>query len=94
MMAVGCAIRVGLLDPISVPLMLSSNTLIPYGNFAARKILRHEFNKKVWACALEFYKNHYIPRTAYQRRVIDFVFERINSMAIIQMIAKKKSTLC
>lgn len=89
MFAVGCAIRVGLLDPLSVPMMLSSNTLIPYGNFAARKSLRQEFNQKVWACALEFYKNHYVPRTAYQRRVIDFVFERIISMATIQMIAKK-----
>lgn len=89
MLAVGCAIRVGLLDPLSVPMMLSSNTLIPYGLFASRKSLRHEFNQKVWTCALEFYKSHYVPRTAYQRRVIDFVFERINSMAIIQMIAKK-----
>lgn len=89
MLAVGCAIRVGLLDSLSVPMMLSSNTLIPYGNFAARKSLRHEFNKKVWLCVLEFYKSHYIPRTAYQRRIIDFVFERVISMAIIQMIAKK-----
>ena len=89
MLAVGCAIRVGLIDPLSVPMMLTSNTLIPYGNFAAKKSLRKEFNQKVWACVLEFYKNHYIPRTAYQRRVIDFVFERIISMATIQMIAKK-----
>lgn len=89
LLAVGCAIRVGLLDPLSVPMMLSSNTLIPYGLFASRKSLRCEFNQKVWACALEFYKSHYVPRTAYQRRVIDFVFERINSMAIVQMIAKK-----
>lgn len=90
MLAVGCAIRVGLLEPLSVPMLLSSNTLIPYGNFAAKKALRKEFNQKVWDCALEFYKRHYVPRTAYQRRVIDFVFERINSMAIIQMITKRK----
>lgn len=89
MLAVGCAIRGGLLDPLSVPMMLSSNTLIPYGLFASRKSLRYEFNQKVWACALDFYKNHYVPRTAYQRRVIDFVFERIKSMAIIQMISKR-----
>lgn len=89
MLAVGCAIRVGLLDSLSVPMMLNSNTLIPYGHFAAPKSIRHEFNRKVWACALEFYKNHYVPRTAYQRRAIDFVFERIKSMAIIQMIVKR-----
>lgn len=89
MLAVGCAIRAGLLDPLSVPMMLTSNTLIPYGLFAARKSLRKEFNQKVWACALDFYKKHYVPRTAYQRRIIDFVFERINSMAIVQMITNK-----
>lgn len=92
MLAVGCAIRVGLLDPLSVPMMLSSNTLIPYGNFATSKSLRQEFNQKVWACALEFYKSYYVPRTAYQRRVIDFVFERIISMATVQMITKKNLT--
>lgn len=90
MLAVGCAIRAGLLDPISVPTMLSSNTLIPYGLFAARKSIRQEFNQKLWACALDFYKNHYVPRAGYQRRVIDFVFERISSMAIVQMITSRK----
>ncbi len=88
LLAVGCAIRAGLLDPLSVPQMLSSNTLIPYGNFAAKKIIRYEFNKKLWACALDFYKNYYTPRVGYQRRVIDFAFERVVSMAIIQMILK------
>ena len=88
MFAVGCAIRSGLLEPLSVPTLLSTNTLIPYGNFAASKKIRYEFNQRLWACALDFYKNYYIPRSGYQRRVIDFVFERISSMAIIQMVAK------
>jgi hypothetical protein len=73
---------------LSVPTLLSTNTLIPYGNFAASKKIRYEFNQRLWACALDFYKNYYIPRSGYQRRVIDFVFERISSMAIIQMVAK------
>jgi hypothetical protein len=90
MLAVGCAIRAGLLDPISVPAMLNSNTLIPYGNFASRKSLRFNFNEKLWACALDFYKNYYVPRTGYQKRVIDFVFERIASMAIVQMVVERK----
>jgi hypothetical protein len=90
MLAVGCAIRTGLIDPISVPTMLSSNTLIPYGIFAARKSIRCEFNQKIWACALDFYKNYYIPRSGYQRRVIDFAFERICSIALVQMITKAK----
>lgn len=87
---VGCAIRSGLLEPLTIPQMLLSTTLIPYGNFAAKKSIRFEFNQKIWACALDFYKNHYIPRSAYQRRVIDFVFERIISMAIVQMVTKFK----
>jgi len=87
--ATGCAIRAGLLEPLSVPKMLSSNTLIPYGNFASKKEIKHDFNERLWWCAHEFYKNHYIPRNGYQRRVIDFVFERITSMALIQMIVNK-----
>jgi hypothetical protein len=90
MLAVGCAIRAGLLESISVPTMLSSNTLIPYGLFAATKSIRQEFNQKLWSCALDFYKHHYVPRSAYQRRVIDFVFERISSMAIVQLITRRK----
>ncbi len=90
MLAIGCAIRAGLIDPISVPIMLSSNTLIPYGLFAARKSIRYEFNAKIWSCALDFYKNYYTPRTGYQRRVIDFAFERISSIAVMQMITKNK----
>ena len=88
MFGVGCAIRFGLLDPTSVPQMLASTTLIPYGNFAAKKSIRFDFNQKVWDCALYFYKHYYRPRTGYQRRVIDFVFERIISMAIVQMIVR------
>jgi len=90
LLATGCAIRAGLLDPLSVPSMLSSNTLIPYGNFASKKALRIEFNDRLWWCVKDFYKNHYTPRNGYQRRVIDFVFERINSMSIAQMIVKKE----
>jgi hypothetical protein len=88
LLAVGCAIRSGLLDTLSIPKMLSSNTLIPYGNFAAKKSIRYEFNKRLWNCALDFHKNFYTPRIGYQRRVIDFAFERVISMAIVQMIIK------
>ncbi len=90
LLAVGCAVRTGFIDSTSVPYMLSSNTLIPYGNFAAKKSIRQEFNEKLWNCALDFYKNYYTPRLGYQRRVIDFAFERVTSMAIIQMIIKNK----
>lgn len=89
MLAVGCAIRARLLDPLTVPAMLNTNTLIPYGNFAARAPLRQDFNQRLWACALDFYKHHYVPRTGYQRRVIDFVFERVVSMAIMQMVVNQ-----
>jgi hypothetical protein len=90
--AVGCAIRCGLLETISIAKMLESNTLIPYGNFAACKSLRYEFNEKLWACALDFYNNYYTPKYGYQRRVIDFAFERIISMALIQLIINRKLT--
>jgi hypothetical protein len=88
--AVGCAIRNGLLDPISISKMLESNTLIPYGIFAAKKLIRYEFNKKLWACVIDYHKNYYYPRYGYQRRVIDFVFERVISMALIQFIINNK----
>jgi hypothetical protein len=90
MLALGCAIRAGLLDPLTVPAMLTTNTLIPYGIFAARKSIRYEFNRKLWACALDFYRNHYVPRTGYQRRIIDFVFERVSSMAVMQMVMREQ----
>lgn len=90
LMAVGCAIRTGLLDPISVPYMLQSNTLIPYGNFAARAGFRKTFTAKVWDTVMEFYRHHYRPRAGYQRRVIDFAFERVISMALVQHITKEK----
>lgn len=88
LLAVGCAIRSGLLEPLSVPSMLSSNTLIPYGNFAAKKSIRYEFNERLWNCVLDFHKNFYKSRAGYQRRVIDFAFERVVSMAIVQMVIK------
>lgn len=90
MFAVGCAIRNGFLDPVSVPYMLQSNTLIPYGNFAASAKIRKAFNEKLWKTVLDFYKNYYVPRIGYQRRVMDFVFERVVSMALVQMITKEK----
>jgi hypothetical protein len=90
LLAVACAVRTGFLDSTSVPYMLASNTLIPYGNFAAKKSIRQEFNQKLWSCVLDFHKNYYIPRVGYQRRAIDFAFERVTSMAIIQMIIKNK----
>ncbi len=90
LLAVGCAIRYGLLEPLSISKMLESNTLIPYGIFAAPKSIRYEFNERVWACAIDFYKNYYTPKNGYQRRVIDFAFERVISMAIIQLIINKK----
>ena len=89
--AVGCAVRAGLLDPISVPKLLEANTLIPYSNnFAAKKIIKQDFIERLWWCVLDFHKHHYIPRSGYQRRVIDFAFERIISMALMQLIIKRK----
>ena len=86
--ATACAVRAGLLEPLTVPKMLSSNTLIPYGIFASNKKFRYEFNDRLWWCIQEFYKTHYKPRNGYQRRVIDFAFERITSMALVQMIIR------
>lgn len=86
--AIGCAIRANLLDPLLVPILLSKNTLIPYGLFAARKKLRYEFNDRLWWCIMKFYKEFYFPRTAYQRRIIDFAFERVTSMILIQRIIR------
>jgi len=88
-LAVGCAIRAGLIEPLSVPSMLNSNTFIPYGHFASNKETRINFNERLWWCVQEFYKQHYIPRIGYQKRVIDFVFERINSMSVAQMVVNK-----
>jgi hypothetical protein len=87
---VACAVRSGLLDQLTVPTMLASNTLVPYGLFAAKKDFRLEFNDRLWWCAKQFYKEHYIPRDGYQRRVIDFVFERISSMALITRIVREE----
>ncbi len=86
--AVGVAIRAGLLDPLLVPKFLSSNTLIPYGLYATKKKLRLEINEKIWWCVMQFYKDHYTPRSAYQRRVIDFAFERVLSMVLLQRIIR------
>lgn len=88
--AVGCAIRANLLDPLLVPKLLSSNALIPYGLFAATKRFRYEFNDRLWWCVMKFYKEFYIPRTAYQRRVIDFAFERVVSMLLMQRIVREE----
>jgi hypothetical protein len=90
LLAVGCAIRAGLILPLSLPRMLESNTLIPYGNFASNKKIRFDFNERLWWCVQDFYKRYYIPRVGYQRRVIDFVFERVASMAIMQMVVNKQ----
>ena len=90
LLAVGCAIRAGLILPLSVPRMLESNTLIPYGNFASNKKIKFDFNERLWWCVQDFYKRYYVPRVGYQRRVIDFVFERVASMAIMQMIVNQQ----
>lgn len=87
--AVGCAIRANLIDPILVPKLLSSNVMIPYGNFAAKKRFRYDFNDRLWWCVMKFYKDYYVPRTAYQRRVVDFAFERVISMILMQKIVRE-----
>ena len=87
--AVGCAINTGFLDPISVPYMLQSNTLIPYSSFAGPAKMRKEFNQALWDTVMEFYRKHYVPRSGYQRRVMDFVFERVVSMHLVQKITKE-----
>jgi hypothetical protein len=88
--AVGCAIRANLLDPLLVPTLLSSGIMIPYGLFAAKKKFRYDFNDRLWWCIMKFYKEFYVPRTAYQRRVIDFVFERVTSMILMQRIVREE----
>ncbi len=88
--AVGCAIQANLLDPLLVPVLLSKNTIIPYGIFAAKKKFRYDFNERLWWCIMKFYKEFYTPRTAYQRRVVDFSFERVISMILMQRIVREE----
>lgn len=88
--AVACAIETGFLDPVSVPYMLQSNTLIPYAaGFASSTKMRRSFNESLWETVMEFYRKHYVQRSGYQRRVMDFVFERVVSMHLVQKITKE-----
>lgn len=86
MFGMGLALRAGLISGDVVSRQLNSNKMIPFGTFAARKAIKSEFLERIWWCALEFYKTMYIPRSDYQKRVIDFVFERIASFAAAEMI--------
>ena len=88
MAGVSLAIRSGLIRPEIAVNQLESNILIPFGLLVAKKAIKLEFLDRLWFCVMSFYKEHYIPRTGYQRRVMDFVFERIISMAIFELISK------
>ena len=91
LLGVSCAIRSGLLNGKLVPRLLSSNTFIAYnGIFASHAKLRLDYYERLWWAVEEFYKTHYRPRFGYERRVIDFVFERVTSMALIQMVVDQK----
>ena len=90
LMGVSMAIRYGLVSKQVALDQLESNVLIPFGMFAAKRDIKLEFLDRLWATAINFYRDHYIPRVGYQRRVIDFVFERITSMALIQLISQNK----
>jgi len=88
---VGCAIRAGLLNGLLVPKLLSSNVFIAYnGIFASSAKFRLDYYDRLWWAVNEFYKHYYLPRFGYERRVIDFVFERVTSMALMQLIVDQK----
>jgi hypothetical protein len=86
MFGLGVALRAGLISGNVVSRHLNSKQMIPFGNFAAHKSVKTEFLERLWWCALEFLKSMYVPRSDYQKRVVDFVFERITSFALAEMI--------
>jgi hypothetical protein len=88
LVGVSLAIRSGLVRSEIALNQLESNALIPFGMLITKKAIKLEFLDRLWFCIMGFYKEHYIPRTGYQRRVMDFVFERITSMAILELISK------
>jgi hypothetical protein len=88
--AMGCAVRAGLIDQTITAKILSGNIMLPFGFYASKPQFRVEFTEKILYCVREFMLKHWIPRTDYQRRCIDFAFERVASVALYQSIIRDK----
>jgi len=85
LLAVSCAIRAGLVSQAAAAAVLSGSIMIPIW-FASSAKIRMDFNERMQWCATEFFYKHNIPRTDYQRRVIDFAFERVVAIYLYQLV--------
>jgi hypothetical protein len=84
MFGLGIAIRVGCIDPKVTAQFLSSNIFIH--GFVGKISFWQDLYQKLFLIADEFYKKHYIIRSGYQARSINFVLERIVSLYLMQKI--------
>lgn len=89
MLAFSCAIRAGLVTQAAASAFLTGTTLIPYGFFASSAKLRMDLFERLQWCATEFFYKHYVPRDGYQRRAIDFAFERVIATYLFELVHKE-----
>ena len=94
MFGVGCAIRAGLIRGSTAAYMLPRPFLFPFGYFASTASFRYDLSDRLQWSVDDFYRRYWIPRDDYQSRSLDFVFERIVSMALFEIMVDKKMRVC
>jgi len=88
--AIGCAVRAGLINQNLAAKVLSGKVMIPFSFFGSKKSFRLDFVDRLLWSVNEFHEKYYIPRDGYQRRCIDFAFERVTAIALQQEIIERK----
>ena len=86
--ACGCAIRAGLIRAQTAAMLLTSNVFIPYGYYASTANFRLDLTDRLLWCMEEYFFKHHIPREGYQRRSIDFAFERIMGACLYEKVTE------
>jgi hypothetical protein len=87
------AVRSGLLNQSLVAQFLTMP--IHMTAFACKISLFRDLYEKIWWIAKELYSKHYVQRSGYQERSINFTLERICSLYLMQKVyAEKIPTIC
>ena len=87
------AVRCGLLNPAFASEFLTKPIYL--GQFAAKVSLFRTLYEKIWWIAKEIYAKHYVQRTGYQERSINFTLERLCCLFLMEKVyIEKVPTVC
>jgi hypothetical protein len=87
------AVRCGLLNPALASEFLTKPIYL--GQFSAKVSFFRNLYEKIWWIAKEIYAKHYVQRSGYQERSINFTLERLCCLYLLEKVyAERIPTIC